>query len=131
MTQSNQLDLLYGMRKRLDVTAKHFAELEAKIIPPEIQRELDNLRTERQTTIQPMMTAIANLENTIKEKAKDAKTSLEGKYLICVYNPGGSTVKVSDLKPLIAKYEITHPEIAAELSAIINSTSPSSSIRAR
>lgn len=127
----NKLDQLYGMRKRLQAIYDEYAKMENDIIPPEVQQAILEMREERATTTAPLIQNIINLENAIKNDTTTAKATLQGNHLMCVYNPGGKSVKAEDVEKMALRYEQSNPALAVELRSIISNKKPSASIQER
>jgi hypothetical protein len=125
------VEMLEDAYAHLDVLKLKKAEIIKKVIPAEVQEQLDAIEAEFASQIAAVEEAIDNLEYSVKEEAVAARETIEAGSFQVVFTRGGYSVKPDDVLRVADRWEKINAEVAAELRSILTVKKSSASIRAR
>jgi hypothetical protein len=121
------LEDLYAMRDLLMLDKQ--AQIK-QIIPDDVAMELDAIEDEFSNKEELIAKRIKDTEDFLKAQAVSAGEKIIGANFYVQYTKGGKQVKVEDVLRVADRFDRTHPEIAAEMRAIITMKKASATIKA-
>jgi hypothetical protein len=103
----------------LDVLCMQKANLEAEVIPPEVQNALDDIEAEMGPQIEQTKARIAKLKALLESEARFIGDKIEGRNFQAIYYKPGKNITVKDALSLAKSWDDKHPECAVQLRSII------------
>lgn len=118
MNTTDKLDMLHGFRTQVEKAATEKADLISSLYTPEIREQVEAIlapiRLQEAEIEQEFLdrTAaaagkISLLEKEIKEETLQAKETVKGKYLQCVFSKGATTWQTDKLEG----YAVSNPDV--------------------
>lgn len=130
-TLEEKLARLHNLRKQASTMQAHYGKLAQQAIPPEVHKVIEDIGAELETSLRPLMDTLEKLDAEILAGTIKAAASVYTDSLICVYNSGGESIKVSDARLCAARWQIAYPDVAADILACIKAKKASANIQER
>jgi hypothetical protein len=115
----------------LDVLYMQKENLEAEVIPPEVQNALDDIETEMGPQIEQTKARIAKLKALLESEVRFIGDKIEGRNFQAIYYKPGKNITVKDALCLAKSWEDKYPECAVQLRSIITMTKDRVSVQPR
>lgn len=129
MKTEEKLDELAEYKAKKTLLDLEKQKLIDTVYTPEIKQKIQDIEAEFAGKAETVVAKIIALTEECVAEAVAAKSSVQGKFLMVVYNPGGSTCSASDVEKLALTYEKVNKKLAEELRGLIKSKKSSASVQ--
>jgi hypothetical protein len=130
MKTEDKLDSLAEFKAKKTLIELEKQKIIDTIYTPEIKQKIQDVEAEFEGKSETVTAKITALTEECVAEAIAAKSSIHGKFLMVVYNPGGNSAAASDVEKLALTYEKSNPKLAAEIRSILKPKKASASVQA-